>query len=305
MIIICFVLEELKYLTTLKEPRDVGGRGVSCLTIVDCRLYVIYGNHSYHTNVLVFDCKAPFKKVDEIGIRELEAPKGIVGCSTTSQLFILDAYYDAEFYSVWRVDLNNRDNIDQMIDFDSTVIMEMSLFENRLLIQTVESVLVYDIHSREVLKTVRLHKNLQGEQSLSRVIESNRGSFFVVRESSSDHNTVSEKDSAGRVIRVFDKQIVGHYMALDSDDGLLVGPFNVRNKRLSFLQLDENLNLKNTLITRRLQSNLRALFYDKNSKVLAVSLDNGEVKIFKREGKGMTRTPLREDDKLDADRVLP
>ena len=285
-----FVLEDLEYLITLKKPLHKDSR-IPCLTIVENFLYVIY-NHN-ENNIVVFDCEDHFKKVDGIRLREvLEEPRVMVGCNATSQLFILEGFYDAEFSRILRVDLNNSNNNDTMIDHGDFVdwgmftVLSISLFENRLLIKSVESVLIYDINSREILKTVRLPDDLLVKQSLGSIIESNRDSFFAIHRSpDTDHNTVSEIDCEGHVIRVLAKEyIVGYYSALDSVGRLLVGPYNFRAQKPRFALLDEHLKLERILsITKRLESSYPwALCYGKRNNLLAVGFRDGEIKVFKR-----------------------
>jgi hypothetical protein len=163
----------------------------------------------------------------------------------------------------------------------------LSLFENRLLVLSTACLpmssnllLMYDIHTGQRMKNIPLTEDMK-EYGVLHAIESNRHSFFVSHQLS-DHgpNTVSEIDSEGRVIRVFDNKEQLHciYLALDSVGRLLVADW----KNKSVVLLDERLKFITILLDKELLGNACPvrLNYNKNNNRLAVLLDNSHVKIF-------------------------
>ena len=94
------------------------------------------------------------------------------------------------------------------------------------------------------------------------------------------NSTVSEIDSEGREIRVFDneQQLYCFHLALDSVGRLLVTDWNNNQVVL----LNEDLKFERTLIDSIQLDNARPwrLNYDKNNNRLTVGLHNGHVKIF-------------------------
>jgi hypothetical protein len=187
-----------------QSPRRSDGfpRSVKGVAILDKYLCVVYDEYD---KVQVFDCEDRFKKTKEIQVNGISYPLGMVGCSVTSQLFIISA--DG---NIWRVNVNTGHS-DVFIKLDYTF-ESFSLAENHLLVMSPDSLLMYDIHSGQRMKKIPYTGDLK--YTVSHAIESNKDSFFVCHSQSggpsyqSDDDviprTVSEIDSEGRVIRVFD-----------------------------------------------------------------------------------------------------
>jgi hypothetical protein len=157
----------------------------------------------------------------------------------------------------------------------------LSLVENRLLVTSRDSLLMYDIHSGQVMKKIP-YTGVLKEYGVFHAIESNKDSFFVSHyQSVLGPITVSEINSEGRVIRVFDnkEQLNCVHLALDSVGRLLVADY--WNSRV--VLLDEDLELIRILFDKeRLDGVLPGrLSYNKNNNKLAVGLwDKSQVKIF-------------------------
>ena len=117
------------------------------------------------------------------------------------------------------------------------------------------------------------------ENKVEHAIESNKDTFFVSHDQSYIR-TVSEIDSEGRVIRVFDnkEQLDCVHLALDSFGCLLVADFYDD----SVVLLDEHLQFITILLDKERLDNAepQKLSYNKNNNRLAVGLTNGHVKIF-------------------------
>jgi hypothetical protein len=235
------------------RPRPLFG-----VAMLDKYLCVVYNDY---TAVLVFDCEDGFEKIKEIQVNETSCPNDIVGCSLTSQLFVSDW----NNVNIWRVNVNTGvSDVFVKLGYKNA---KLSLVENRLLVTSPDSLLMYDIHSGERMKNVPL---TEGEHA----IESNRDSFFVRH-----RGTVSEIDSEGRVIRVFDnKELYCRHLALDSVGRLLVADW----KTYCVVLLDEHLQFIKILLDKERLDNARPsrLSYNKNHNKLAVGLYNGHVKIF-------------------------
>ena len=143
-----------------------------------------------------------------------------------------------------------------------------------------DSLLMYDIHSGRRMKYIPLTGDMK-KYEVCHAIESNRDSFFVSHGRWASA-TVSEIDSEGRVIRVFDnKELYCGHLALDSVGRLLVADWNENNDRV--VLLDEHLELIRILFDKERLDGARPtrLSYNKNNNKLAVGLyDESQVKIF-------------------------
>ena len=259
-------------LFTLDQPPTDGNgrpRQVEGVVMLDKYLYVVY---ELFNKVEVFDCEDLCRKIKDIGFEGIKSPYDMVGCSMTSQLFIKDRYSDV----IWRMD--SKTEVSDVFVKTGYKDTRLSLVENRLLVTSRDSLLMFDIFSGESIKKIPLLKGIK-RNNVQHAIESNRDSFFVSH-GMSDNSTVSEIDSEGRVIRVFNnKQQLGCVqLALDSVGRLLVSDF--MNSRV--VLFDEHLKYDRILIDTKRLNNSRpwTLNYNKNNNRLTVGLNNGQVKIF-------------------------
>jgi hypothetical protein len=200
----------------------------------------------------------------------------MVGCSVTSQLFVSDSDGSG---TIRRVNVNTG-ICDMSID-PNTYFPKLSLVENRLLVTTCKSLSMFNIHSGKIMKEIPYTEDYMKKYEVQHAIESNRNSFFVShRQSDGVTNTVSEINSKGRVIRVFDnkEQLNCVYLALDSVGRLLVADW----KNCGIVLLDGHLQFIKILLDKKQLGGAkpRRLNYNKNNNRLAVGLDNGHVKIF-------------------------
>lgn len=256
--------------TVSQPPTDIYGYPcpVNGVALLNKCLCVVYG--CYYNKVKVFDCEDLFKKIKDIQVEGMSHPWHMVGCSVTSQLFISD------YKDIWRVNVNTG-VFDVFIKLGCEA--NLSLVENRLLVASRDSLLMYDIHSGQRIMNIPLTGDME-EQGVNHAIESNRDSFFVIHGQSVGNDTVSEIDSKGRMIRVFDnkEQVHCYHLALDSVGCLLVADYF--NKRV--VLLDEHLQFSRILIDSEQLDNAKPmrLSYNKNNNRLAVGFYNGHVKIF-------------------------
>ena len=147
---------------------------------------------------------------------------------------------------------------------------------------------MYDIFSGDTMKTIPLagvaEKHYIDKDGcmvwvIEHAIESNRDSFFVCH-GHSNFRTVSEIDSEGREIRVFDSKqrlYCGH-IALDSVGRLLVADWNnkrvvVLNDRLKYERIFNHKKLLDKAVPVRMN-------FDINCNTLMVGLIDGKVLIF-------------------------
>ena len=265
-------------LSTLNEPpTDSGGNPhqVIGVTILNRHLYVIYENYDV---IEEFDCFYRFNKIDDIKVEGLKAPHDMVGCNITQTLFVNDWASDTAAKTVvWRIDLETGVN-DVFIQDDG--IASLSLVDNRLLMTSRGLLSMHNVLSGERIKNIPLPEDMS-THILWHAIESRRDSFFVIHGLMGLSNTVSEIDSEGRVIRVFnnDEHLVnGGYLALDPVGRLLVA--DRKNNRI--VLLNEFLDFQRVLFDEKRLDNERPwrLSYNKNTDRLAIGLCNGRVKIF-------------------------
>ena len=223
---------------------------------------VVYDEYN---TVEMFDCGL----IRHIEVTELKHPWDMVGCNET--LFIGDWFSAA----IWRVD-SKTGTSGVFVKLDS--IGCLSLVENRLLVMSRGSLLMYDIQSGASIKTIPLPENMKMDV-IWHAIESNRDSFFAIH-GPSDDKTVSEMDSDGRVIRVLDnsdQKLDLFYLALDSRGTLLVADYNNSHVAL----LDENLKFDRILFDRKQLDNGGPLTLNcLTENRVVVGMDNGRVKIF-------------------------
>ena len=137
-------------LFTIKEsPTHSDGRrlcGVQGVAMLDKYLCVVYDEYD---KVQVFDGEDRFKKIKEIQVNGISCPLDMVGCSVTSQLFISDYVDDG---NIFRVNVNTG-HCDVFIQLGYKY-AGLSLVENRLLVTSRDSLLMYDIHSGQVMKKI-------------------------------------------------------------------------------------------------------------------------------------------------------
>ena len=240
--------------------------------MLDKYLYVVY---DCYNEVQVFSCEDRFKKIKDIQVNEISCPGDMVGCSVTSQLFISDNYNE----NIIRVNVNTGVS-DVFIKLGYRRAW-LSLVENRLLVTSHDSLLMYDILSGLRMKNIPLTEDLK-KYEVYHAIESNRNSFFMSHGQSKDNiRTVSEIDSEGRVIREFDnkEQLNCAYLALDSAGRLFVADW--KNDRVVLLH--EYLKFITVLIDKERFIDGAPpvrLNYNKNNNRLAVGFYDGRVKIF-------------------------
>ena len=212
------------------DPREVNG-----VVMLDKYLYVVYDEYN---KVEVFDCEDRFKKFKDIEVKEMKSPRDMVGSSVMSQLFISDYTSDV----IWRVDLKT--GVSDVFVKTGYTCTSLSLVENRLLVTSRDTLLMFDIVSGEIIKKIPLKEDIK-RHIVEHAIESNRDSFFVSY-GTLDNSTVSEIDSECRVIRVFDnkQQLNCVHLALDSVGRLLVADWKNRQVVL----FDEHLKYERILI---------------------------------------------------------
>jgi hypothetical protein len=275
------------------RPRIVTG-----VAMLDKYLCVVYFGYD---KVCVFSCKGDFKKTKKIKVNGMRCT-GMVGCSATSKLFISDL----ENETILRVDVDSGAS-DVFIKFGDLDYWgaELSLFKNRLLVRSLNSLLVYDSKSGQRIENIPLTGNVK-KHIFFHAIESNRNTFFVIHIQTDcgpstisemifvyqlgrrpqlelRPYTVSEIDSEGRVIRVFDnkQQLYCVHLALDSVGRL----FATDRKNSCFnnvVLFAEHLTYERILIDKKRLDNSypMRLNYNKSNNRLAVGLGNGLVKIF-------------------------
>jgi hypothetical protein len=265
------LLFTLDQLPTYGKGRFRYPRKVKGAVMLDTDLYVVYEEYN---KVQVFNCEDHCKKIKNIEVKEMKSPSDMVGSSVTSQLFISELSSDV----IWRVD--SKTGVSDV--FNKTGYKDrrsLSLVLNHLLVTSGDALLMFDIVSGERIKEIPLAEDIT-RYDVRHAIESNRDSFFVIHGLSSDNSTVSEIDSEGRVIRVFDnkqKLACGH-LALNSVGRLLVSDWWKNSQVVLF---DEHLKYERILIdNKRLDARPMRLNYNKNNNRLMVGLRNGHVKIF-------------------------
>ena len=129
-------------LPTLCQPPTGLPREVVGVALFDKCLFVVY--HGYN-KVQLFDCAYRFEKIKDILVQGLRRPNDMVGSSVTSQLFVSGKG------KIWRVNIRTG-FYDVFIELDGYA--RLSLFENRLLVTSRASLLMYDIHSGQRTKNI-------------------------------------------------------------------------------------------------------------------------------------------------------
>jgi hypothetical protein len=262
---------QLLFTLNRPPPDRYGGRQVFGLVMLDKYLYVVYEKYN---KVEVFDFADRCQKIKDIEIVGMRSPLDMVGSSVTSQLFISENNSDV----IIRVD--SKTGVNDVV-FVKTVSddMTLSLVENRLLVTSRDSLLRLDIVSGKRPKKIPLPKDIMINIAFH-AIESKRDSFFVCHGQFDNNNTVSEINSKGRVIRVFDnnQQLRCYHLALDSFGRLIVA--DLKNSQV--VLLDQYLKYEIILIDNKRLDNVgpTRLNYNKNNNRLTVGLLSGHVKIF-------------------------
>ena len=144
-------------------------RPVFGVVMLDNYLYVV---HEQHNKVQVFDFYDHWKKIKDIEVKEMKSPASMVGSSVTSQLYISDMTSDV----ILRVD--SKTKVSDVFGKTGYKNTRLSLVENRLLVTSGDSLLVFDIVSGERIKEIPLPEDIK-EYFIRHAIESNRDSFFV------------------------------------------------------------------------------------------------------------------------------
>jgi hypothetical protein len=270
MIMMSLFVDYPQLLFTLNQPpTDSDGRPrlVRGVVMLDKYLCVVYNEYN---KVQVFSCEDGLPKIKEIQVIGMNSPYGMVGCSVTSQLFVCASG------NIFRVNVNTE--VSDVFIKLGYKFATLSLVENRLLVTSRYSLLMYDIHSGQRMKKIPYTEDMK-KYGVKHAIESNRDSFFVChKQSYGGPRTVSEINSKGRVIRVFNnkEQLDCGHLTLDSVGRLLVVDWG----NYSVVLLDEHLQFTTILLDKERLDDVRpvTLKYNKNNNRLAVGLNNGHVK---------------------------
>jgi hypothetical protein len=212
----------------------------------------LYAAEYYSHVIKVFNISPPFSRLTDIEIPGLIASTDIVVCTETIQLYIADC----EQRAIWRVNLSCYKQVDKFI---STQWRPNSLSTRfrRLLISPYDGDAL-SIYSDDgvLLKHIKLPHYLRATHAM----ESTHNTYIVSHHSlptgdtlQPEHESVSEIDINGRVVRTFNSQhndidsIQFHmpsYLALAGNNHVIVADH--RNERI--VVLTEDLQFKRVLI---------------------------------------------------------
>jgi hypothetical protein len=229
-------------------------KNVNCLTEFNGQLYVGVGRSA---SLQVFVSRPPFSRLDDIIVQGLNDPRDIVVCRDTSQLYIAD--YDCDYgsqYAIWRVNLLFNKQVDKFITIQWRP-YSLSVNSKRLLITPFsgDALFLYG-DDGSLLNHIKLPDYIRAlhavETTHNTYIVSHRNKYY--RDPQSAHNSVSEVNVDGQVVRTFNSQHIDidsiqfnepHYLALYDNNHVIVADYC--NKRVVVLKSD--LKLKRVLMT--------------------------------------------------------
>jgi hypothetical protein len=248
------------------------------------KLYVVCVKSS---TVQVFNSSPPFSRHTDIEVRGLNDPRDIVVCSETSQLYIADY----EQCAIWRVNLLSYKQDDQLISTQWKP-RSLSTKSRRLLITPCNGDVLFIYGDDGVLLK---HSQLPHYMVATHAVETTHNTYIVSHRSRlgagdtllSEHESVSEIDINGRVVRIFNSQHndIGsiqfnqpQYLALAGKNHVIVADrFNER-----IVVLNEDLQLKRVLINSSHGQQPWRLCLNQLTGLLFISFFNSaEVTIYK------------------------
>jgi hypothetical protein len=244
---------------------------VLCLTEFNGQLLVgVAGNAS----VQVFNSGPPFSRLDDIKVQDLNEPSDIVMCKDTCQLYIADRGNQS---AVWRVDFSDNKHVDKFITLQWQP-YSLSVNSRRLLITPFDGdALFIFTNDGSQLNRIKLPEYMYATHA----VETKHNTYIVshgsnqFEDAQSEHNSVSEVNVDGRVVRTFTSQNteidsiqfnVPQYLTLDDNDHVIVADF--LNERVVVLKSD--LKLKRVLLSSSNEKPLR-LCLSKSTGLLFIS----------------------------------
>jgi hypothetical protein len=244
------------------NPRRLPGlrleKDVSCLTEFNGQLYVgVVGSAS----VQVFVSRPPFSRLDDITVQGLNDPADIVVCRDTSQLYIADG---GSQYAIWRVNLLCNKQVDKFITIQWQP-YSLSVNSRRLLITPYDGAALF-LYSDD--GSLLNHIKLPDYMWARHAVETTHNTYIVshrnryTEDTQSEHNSVSEVNVDGQVVRTFNSQHIDIdsiqfnaplYLALYDNNHVIVA--DGLNERV--VVLNEDLKLKRVLMTSLGQQPMR------------------------------------------------
>jgi hypothetical protein len=232
------------------ESLQIEKKIINGVTEFNNKLFVIC---SGSTTVHVFNSNSPFNRLENIEVRGLMNPSDIAVCSDTSQLYIADCMHCA----IWRVNLLSYKQVDKFISTQWRP-YSLSTKSRRLLITPFDGDALFIYGDDGVLLK---HIQLPHYMVAIHAVETTHNTYIVSHMSRlrigdtllSEHESVSEIDINGRVVRIFNSQHndIGsiqfnkpQYLALTGNNHVIVA--DSYNERI--VVLNEDLQLKRVLI---------------------------------------------------------
>jgi hypothetical protein len=248
---------------------------VTGVTEFNNKLFVIC---SQSTTVHVFNSNSPFSRLENIEIQGLLNPRDIVVCSDSSQLYIAD--YKQRV--IWRVNLLSYKEVDRFISTQWQP-LSLSTKSRRLLITPGDgdALFIYG-DDRVLLKHIQLPHYMHATHA----VETPHNTYIVSHCSTlgagdtllSEHESVSEIDINGRVVRIFNSQHndIGSiqfngpwYLALACNNHVIVA--DRLNERI--VALNEDLQLKRVLINSSHGQQPKRLCLSQRTGLLFIVMD--------------------------------
>jgi hypothetical protein len=248
------------------------------------KLYVVCQSSSI---VQVFNSSPPFSRLADIEVRGLNYPNDIVVCNETSQLYIADY----EQCAIRRVNLLSYKQVDKFI---STQWMPLSLStkSHRLLITPCngDALFIYGDGGDLLKRNIQLPHYM----TATHAVETTHNTYIVSHNSRlghgdtllSEHESVSEIDINGRVVRTFNSQhnSVGsiqlkwpYYLALAGNNHMIVA--DSLNERI--VVLNEDLQLKRVLINSSHGQQPWRLFLSQRTGLLFIAMhESSDIHVF-------------------------
>jgi DNA-binding beta-propeller fold protein YncE len=201
------------------------------------KLYVVC---SQSNSINVFNSNPPFDILENFQIQEMKDPNDIVVCSDTSQLYIADY----EQRAIWRVNLLSYKQVDKFISTQWQP-LSLSTKSRRLLITPFDGDALFIYGDDGVLLK---HIQLPHYMHATHAVETTHNTYIVSHYSRlagdtllSEHESVSEIDINGRVVRIFNSQHndigsiqfnLPQYLALAGNNHVIVADSLVMNVSL-------------------------------------------------------------------------
>jgi DNA-binding beta-propeller fold protein YncE len=190
--------------------------------------------------ITVLNSSPPFDMLDNIIVQEMRDPTDIVVCSDKSRLYVADYKQCA----IWRVNLSSYKQVDKFISTQSQP-LSLSTKSRRLLITPSEGDALFIYGDNGVLlKHIKLPHYMRATHAVETTqnthIVSHRRRLYSANQS--EHESVSEIDINGRVVRTFNSQHndIGaiqfnspQYLVLADNNHVIVA--DTRNERIVVL----------------------------------------------------------------------